>query len=106
MNQKLNHMFTLTGQVVHVFESPTGVNKSTGEEYGGQDKVQILGDLSLPNGETRKEMVTLTTDQGEMLKKAVGRSVVAPVGFYASKGTVGFFIPKGAQIALLGPSGS
>lgn len=95
----MNHMFTLRGQVVHVFESPKGVNKDSGAEYGGQDKVQIMGHLSLPNGETRMELVTLTTDQGQELKKSVGRSVLAPVGFYASRGSVGFFIPKGAQIA-------
>ena len=102
----MSHMFQLTGQVVHVFESPKGVNKNTGEEYGGQDKVQILGDLALPNGDTRKEMVTLTTDQAETLKKAVGRSVVAPVGFFAVKGTVVYFIPKGAEIKLQGATGA
>ncbi|NKO00820.1 hypothetical protein, partial [Weissella cibaria] len=60
-------MFTLTGQVVHVFTAPRGISKKTGEEYGGQDKVQILGDIPLQGGETRKELVTLTTDQGEAL---------------------------------------
>lgn len=98
----VKHMFTLSGQVVHVFQSPKGVNKQSGEEYGGQDKVQIMGHLSLPNGETRMELVTLTTDQGQELQKSVGRSVIAPVGFYVSKGSVGFFIPKGAQIASQG----
>jgi len=95
----MKHMFTLTGQVVHVFESPKGVNKQSGEEYGGQDKVQIMGHMALPNGETRMELVTLTTDQGTELQKSLGRSVVAPVGFYHAKGAVGFFIPKGAKIA-------
>lgn len=100
----MKHMFTLTGQVVHVFESPKGVNKQTGDEYGGQDKVQIMGHMSLPNGETRMELVTLTTDQGQELQKAVGRSVIAPVGFYHSKGAVGFFIPKGSKINTQAPA--
>lgn len=94
----MNHMFTLTGKVVHVFQSPKGVNKQTGEEYGGQDKVQIMGHMALPNGETRMELVTLTTDQGQELEKSTGRTVIAPVGFYSSKGSVGYFIPKGSQI--------
>lgn len=98
----MKHMFTVTGQVVHVFESPKGLNKQTGEEYGGQDKVQIMGDLSLPNGEIRKELLSLTTEQGQELQKAVGRTVEAPVGFYASKGTVGLFIPKGSKISIHG----
>jgi hypothetical protein len=95
-------MFTLTGQVVHVYVSPKGISKKTGEEYGGEDKVQIIGDIPVGNGEFRKEMVTLTTDQGGSLEKAVGRTVVAPVAFWARSGTVGYFIPKGAQIALQG----
>lgn len=95
-------MFTLTGQVVHVYVSPKGISKKTGEEYGGEDKVQIIGDIPVGNGEFRKEMVTLTTDQGSNLQKAIGRSVVAPVAFWARSGTVGYFIPKGAQITLQG----
>lgn len=95
-------MFTLTGQVVHVYVSPKGISKKTGEEYGGEDKVQIMGDIPVGDGGYRKEMVTLTTDQGKSLEKAVGRTVIAPVAFWARSGTVGYFIPKGAQIALQG----
>lgn len=92
-------MFSLTGQVIHVYVSPKGTNKQ-GEEYGGQDKVQILGDIPMPDGQYRKEMVTLTTDQGDKLSKAVGRSVTAPVAFWAKGGVIGHFIPKGTQIKL------
>lgn len=98
----MKHMFTMTGQVVHVFETPKGVNRQSGEEYGGNDKVQIMGHMSLPNGETRMELISLNTEQGEELKKAIGRSVIAPVGFYASKGSVGYFIPKSAKIQIQG----
>lgn len=95
-------MFTLTGQVIHVYLSPKGVSKKTGEEYGGDDKVQILGDIPLEGGEFRKEMVTLTTDQGPSLKNAIGRAVMAPVAFWARGGVVGYYIPKGAQIKVQG----
>jgi len=94
-------MFTLTGQVVNVFTAPKGISKKTGEEYGGQDKVQILGDIPLTGGESRKELVTLTTDQGESLSKMVGRDVTAPVGFYTSGKAVGYYIPKGHKITAL-----
>lgn len=93
-------MFTLNGQVVNVYVSPKGVSKKTGEEYGGDDKVQILGDIPLEGGQTRKEMITLTTSQGQELQKAVGASVSAPVAFYARGGVVGYYIPKGSQIKL------
>jgi len=91
-------MFMLTGQVVHVFTAPKGISKKTGEEYGGQDKVQIMGDIPISGGESRKELINLTTDQGEALAKCVGRTVTAPVGFYASGKAVGFYIPKGHKI--------
>lgn len=94
-------MFSLHGQVIHVFLSPVGTNKDTGEEYGGQDKVQIMGELPLKNGETRMEMITLTTDQGDSLKKLVGKPVTLPVAFYApSKGQVQYYIPKGQPLNL------
>jgi len=94
-------MFTLSGEVVHVFISPKNINKNTGEEYGGDDKVQIIGDIPLNNGQNRKDLITLTTDQGEAMQKLIGRPVSAPVSFYApSKGQVSFFIPKGHKVTL------
>jgi len=93
-------MFILTGTVVNVFTAPKGVSKKTGEEYGGQDKVQIMGDIPLPDGQYRKELVDLTTDQGDLLKKMEGREVACPVSFYASGKSVGFYIPKGHKISL------
>jgi len=100
-------MFTLSGVVIHVYETPKGVNKTTGEEYGGQDKVQIMGFSPLPNGESMKEVINLTTDQGSALKKLEGRSVSAPISFYApSKGQVSYFIPKGHTITPEGNAGN
>ncbi len=97
MNQP---MFTLNGEIVHVFVSPKGVNKKTGEEYGGQDKVQILGNIPVDNGQFRKEIVTLTTDQGKALENSLGRFVSAPVASYARNGNIQHYIPRGSQIAL------
>ena len=97
-------MFMLHGELVHVFENPTGVNKDTGEEYGGQDKIQIMGNVPLKNGESRKDLITLTTDQGKHLRDHLGASVSAPVAFYApSKGNVNFYIPKGHTVTLINP---
>jgi len=93
-------MFTLRGQVVHVFTAPKGINKD-GEEYGGQDKVQIIGDIPLKGGETRKDLITLTTDQGEALKKMEGQDVTCPVAFFVSGKTVSFYIPQGHKISVV-----
>lgn len=94
-------MFMLTGTVVNVFTAPKGISKKTGEEYGGQDKVQIMGDIPLPGGQYRKELVDLTTDQGDHLKNMEGKQVTCPVAFYTSGKSVGYFIPKGHKITLL-----
>jgi hypothetical protein len=93
-------MFTLRGQVVHVFTAPKGISKS-GDEYGGQDKVQIIGDVPLKGGDHRKDLITLTTDQGTQLEKLVGQEVVCPVAFFTSGKTVSFYIPEGHKIQAL-----
>ena len=94
-------MFTLNGTLIHVFETPKGVNKKTGEEYESQDKVQILGDVPLLNGQTRKDMVTITTHDIENLKTMLGKSVRLPVGMFAqAKGQITFFMPKGSRAEL------
>ena len=93
-----NPMFQVTGQVVNVFRAPKG-QTAEGKEFGGQSKVQILGALPLPNGESRFDMVTLTTDVPEYFETHLGASVSVPIGFFVHKGTLTFFIPKGAQIA-------
>jgi len=91
-------MFRLTGKIVNVYVSPKGVSKKTGEEYGGQDKVQIMGEIPLPNGQFKMELVDLTTDQGELLKRSENKIVSCPVAFYVSRGSVGYYIPKGHEI--------
>jgi hypothetical protein len=93
-------MFTLNGQVVHVFEAPKGVSKKTGEEYGGQDKVQIMGNMPLTNGQFRMELVTLTTDSGEAFGRLVGEQITVPVAFYVAGKAVGYYIPKGSLPSL------
>lgn len=99
----MNSMFIMTGQVVNVFTAPKGVSKKTGEEYGGQDKVQIMGNIPLQDGQYRKELVDLTTDQGDVIKKYEGKEVTCPVSFYVSKGSVGYYVPKGHEIVLSKP---
>lgn len=94
-------MFTLNGKVLHVFETPKGVNKKTGEEYESQDKVQILGDVPLTNGQTRMDMVTITTHDIQNLKTMIGKDVRLPVGMFAqSKGVISYFMPKGSKAEL------
>ena len=58
-------MLTLTGTLIHSFKSPQGETKE-GKTYGGDYKIQILGQIDLPNGDSRLSIVycsaSLTAD--------------------------------------------
>ena len=93
-------MFNMTGQVINVFKTPVGVSKKTGEEYGGDDKVQLLGDIPLDNGQSRKELIEVRTSEPDTFQKLIGKLVTLPISFYApSKGVVVYFLPKGHKVA-------
>ena len=95
-------MLTLCGSVARVYEAPTGVDKKTGEAYGGGWRVQLLAEIPLANGESRLDLVTLSTDLPERFKAFVGKWVRVPVGAYSLKaGAVGFFCLKGVEPELL-----
>lgn len=95
-------MFTLCGQVLNVFVQPGGVSKKTGEEYEARDKVQLLGELPLQDGQKRMELVTLTVDDARPFDAVKGKRVRVPVGFFASGRDVQFYIPKGSRLELAG----
>ena len=87
-------MLTLNGEVLNVYETPKGVNRDTGESYGGKSRVQILATAQLRNGEARREMVDLTVDDPAPFKKLQGRSVRVPVGAFVAGNTVRYFHVK------------
>ena len=53
-------MLVLEGILINVFETPKGVAKDGGKEYGGESKIQVMYENTLANGEKRTEMETLT----------------------------------------------
>ena len=46
-------MLNLTGTVINVFTQQGGTNKK-GESFDDRDKIQLLGALDLPNGESKR----------------------------------------------------
>jgi hypothetical protein len=88
-------MLTLNGQVVNVFQNPSGKNKATGMEYGGQDRVQIMAQNTLKNGDTRVDLINLTVTNAEDYKTLQGRNVRVPVGVFAKDGTINFYVAPG-----------
>jgi hypothetical protein len=89
-------MLTLNGTVANVFQAPKGTNKD-GKEYGGQDRVQIMAQTELQNGETRLELVNLTVTNIRTYESLKGQQVRIPVGVFASGGSVAFYALKGAE---------
>ncbi len=94
-------MFTLCGQVANVYVQPGGTSKKTGEEFDPRDKVQILGHLPLATGGSKLELVTLNVEDARLFQSALNKTIRVPVGVYAVRQTVGYFIPQGAKPQLV-----
>lgn len=92
-------MFLLVGRLLHVFKTPAGTKK-TGEQYDGQDKIQILGNIPMPDGGHRLDLVTLTTKDAASFDSFVGEVISCPIGCYAFNKTVGYFVPAGGKPAI------
>jgi hypothetical protein len=90
-------LFVVTGQLINVFESPKSTNDE-GKEYGGDHKIQILGDVPMSNGESRKDMITLKIQDVGMVKDAIGATVTAPISGFAKGSQITWYIPKGSKI--------
>ena len=96
-------MFTLCGEVANVFVQPGGVSKKTGDVFDPRDKVQIIGRLPVSTGGHKLEIVTLNVEDARLYEQAIGKVIRVPVGVYAIRQTVGYFIPQGAKPQLVTP---
>lgn len=94
-------MFSVTGQIMNVFTPPDRTDKETGETEASRPKVQLLGAFPLPNGETQFDMVSLSIDDKAAFEKLKGKKVRLPLGVFASKNSVIYFIPKGSTPELV-----
>jgi len=64
-------MITLNGSLLNVYKAPIRKGAEDGETE--KDKIQILGDVALPNGEVRKDLMTITVkDARELTAGRVG----------------------------------
>ena len=90
-------LFTVTGQLINVFISPKSKNED-GKEYGGDHKIQLLGDVPMSNGEFRKDMITLKIHDVESVTDSLGATVTAPISAFAKGGQITWYIPKGSDI--------
>ena len=95
----MNSMFSITGQVVNTFEAPgrAADAKAGTEAQEAKPKVQILGEMPVPGGQKRVELVTLTCEDQRIYDALKGKTVSVPLGIFApAKGQIIYFIPKGS----------
>lgn len=90
-------MLTLNGQVANIYETPKRVNKTTGEEYGGQYRMQIMCENTLQNGEKRIELIDMGVDDVIPYRDLVGKPVSVPVGVYISANKPAFYVLQGKR---------
>ena len=89
-------MLEMVGTLENTFTAPTGVNKKTGEEYGGQHRIQLMAETIMQNGEKRLEMVTLTVENLQPYRDYLKQSIRLPVGCFARNNGISFYVPKGS----------
>ena len=90
-------MFTITGTVVNIFKILVGTN-SEGQQYGGDHKIQLMGEVPLPNGETRHEMIDLKVEDIETYKSFMTQRITVLIGALAlAKNKLVYFIPRGSE---------
>jgi len=95
-------MFTVMGKVVHVFDQPGRVDKETGEKSPDSVRLQMMGQMPVPNGETRLDLITVKVEEKETYEKLKGKDIRLPVGAFApSKGQIIYFVPKGSAPELV-----
>lgn len=89
-------MLTLEGQLINIFVQPKGTTKD-GNEYGGQHKVQIIGEMPLPDGGHKSDIYTLTAHNINLFKEHLNQKVSVPIGVMASRSSITYYIPKGSK---------
>lgn len=78
-------MFLLKGTLINVFETPKGKTKE-GEDYGGEDRIQVLHENTLKNGEKRMDLVDLTVGDVSPYKDKLNAPISVPVAISVWQG--------------------
>ncbi|EBW5418349.1 hypothetical protein DPT49_24075 [Salmonella enterica subsp. enterica serovar Litchfield] len=90
-------MLQITGQVVNVFTVEGGKDKE-GKEFDSRHKVQLMGNVALPNGENKYDLMDLTVSDLSDWVQLKGKQVSIEIGAFASsKGSIIYFVRKGAK---------
>lgn len=93
-------MLSMTGQLFNIYIQPGGTNKEGGK-FEDRDKIQLVGDFPLSNGQIKKGLVDLAIEDVSIYKGLEGKVISVPVGSYVTdRKEVGFYVPKGSKPSL------
>ena len=94
-------MLQLTGKVLNVFTQAGGTDKD-GKEFDPRHKVQLLGDIALPDGGSKAGLMDLTVTDLAEWQAVNGMNVTIDVGAFApAKNSIIYFVLKGAKPQLI-----
>ena len=95
-------MINLEGTIINVFLLSKAVKtKKLVKLFADRDKIQLLGELELPNGDKKNELIDLTVENGKAYENLKNKRVSIPCGALASGRNVIFYVAKGATPKLL-----
>ena len=95
-------MLQITGQVVNFFTVEGGTDKE-GKEFAERHKVQLMGNVALPNGNTKYDLMDLTVDDLGLWSGLQGKNIAIEVGAFApAKNSIVYFVRKGSKPQLQG----
>ena len=95
-------MLQISGKVINVFTQEGGKNKD-GTDYEERHKVQLMGEVALPNGDVKVDLMSLTVQDLSDWNEAQGKIISIDVGAFApSKGSIIYFVSKGSKPQIRG----
>lgn len=94
-------MLQISGQVINVFTVEGGTDKD-GKQFAERHKVQLMGNVALPNGGNKLDLMDLTVEDMAIWSPLKGKHVSIDIGAFApAKGSIIYFVSKGAKPSLI-----
>ena len=93
-------MLQISGKVINVFTQQGGEGKD-GTQYEARHKVQLMGEVALPNGDVKMDLMDLTVQDLSDWNDKQGKEISIDIGAFApSKGNIIYFVSKGSKPQL------